>query len=461
MIIRKIIDKLHGKKAVCALLVFALSMTGMAIISRIGDSFMMPHAKIGAIREMILEYPVEIQGVIKAQSAKPMYGIENLKVGEVLVEANQLVAKGDVLFGIDLEDLEDKMQSSERELQKLTLQIEGLENNYESQLNERNRNISRAKEDYSDAENSVNYAIDVAYQNMENARIALENHENQPMDQTGQDSEQDIAAAWEQEHAVLEQNYVQMKQLYDEAVLSGDETMKTASRQMQDADTEIPQDNSADLLKIDVEDLKKFIEELAALKENSGKVNADADGRVSQINISVGSVLGTEPAILLEDSEQAFRFEGGFDSQLSALVTEGEQCGIELTDGSKILENQKITTVSRDEEGDCKVSVDLDLGAVNKSGEAILRFTKTSKLYKKCIPLSALFQGGEGDYVLAVEESVTILGAQITAVKIPVTVLEENGEYAAVEGDFSEHTEIIINANKTIKDGDRIRIVDE
>ena len=142
-------------------------------------------------------------------------------------------------------------------------------------------------------------------------------------------------------------------------------------------------------------------------------------------------------------------------------MTEGEQCTIELTDGSKKLENQKITSVSRDEEDGYKASVNLDLGTVNKSGEAVLHFTKTSKLYKTCIPLSALFQGSEGDYVLAVGESVTILGAQITAVKIPVTVLEQNGEYAAVDGDFSKYTELVINANKTIKDGDRIRIVDE
>ena len=60
--------------------------------------------------------------------------------------------------------------------------------------------------------------------------------------------------------------------------------------------------------------------------------------------------------------------------------------------------------------------------------------------------------------MIRVAEKPTVLGLQATAEYVPVTVLETNGTYAAVEGSLSADDCIVVNASKTIKEGDRIRI---
>ena len=53
------------------------------------------------------------------------------------------------------------------------------------------------------------------------------------------------------------------------------------------------------------------------------------------------------------------------------------------------------------------------------------------------------------------------MGAQLIAEYVPVTLIENNEEYAAVEGEISEHSKMVVRASKTIKEGDRVRIMEK
>ena len=79
------------------------------------------------------------------------------------------------------------------------------------------------------------------------------------------------------------------------------------------------------------------------------------------------------------------------------------------------------------------------------------------------LPLSALRQGEGSDYyVLVVTEKETVLGEELTAQKVDVKVEKRDGEYAAVtEGALGRNDKIIIDSNKAIKDGDRVRLETE
>ena len=76
-------------------------------------------------------------------------------------------------------------------------------------------------------------------------------------------------------------------------------------------------------------------------------------------------------------------------------------------------------------------------------------------------PLSALYRGSSGYYVIEIKEEETVLGAQLIAEYVPVTLIENNEEYAAVEGEISEHSKMVVRASKTIKEGDRVRIMEK
>ena len=68
----------------------------------------------------------------------------------------------------------------------------------------------------------------------------------------------------------------------------------------------------------------------------------------------------------------------------------------------------------------------------------------------------------EGQDVLVVTEKETVLGEELTAKRVDVKVEKRDGEYAAVtEGVLGRNDKIIIDSNKTVEDGDRVRLETE
>ena len=74
------------------------------------------------------------------------------------------------------------------------------------------------------------------------------------------------------------------------------------------------------------------------------------------------------------------------------------------------------------------------------------------------IPLSALREERGTTYVLIAETRSGILGENETAVKMGVTVLKKDKDHAAIESSLNQESRIIIQSNKYVKEGDRIRI---
>lgn len=386
-----------------AFIIFMVFMAIMTVVSGIVDFYMIPQVSVGSFEEMELQYPIEIEGRVQTIEKQAVYCMDNLLIENVLVQKNDIVQKGDLLFQIDMEDLDEKIRQMEQEVRKYELQIKDLENAYQAQVKQQSRNLSRAKEDYNDALNV-----------------------------TG-----------------------------DDAAVSGGEALKTAARQIEDAGMEIIKGNSAALLQIDMEVLKEDVKRLYDLQKAKGRIYSGVDGRVFECTISTGSITSPEPVIVLEDFSRSFRFEGLIEENILPYVESGTECTLEMKYGDDVLEGVAISKVEEGEEGAYRVMAELHSDSIGHTGEAVLSFTKTSRRYPNCIPLSALYQGDEGYYVIEVKEDYTILGIRPVAEYVPVTLIEKNDEYAAVEGNVSECNKIVVDADKEIKEGDRVRVVGE
>ena len=82
--------------------------------------------------------------------------------------------------------------------------------------------------------------------------------------------------------------------------------------------------------------------------------------------------------------------------------------------------------------------------------------------YSCCVPLSAVYSDNGSDYVLLVKEKETILGTELTAEKRKVKVLGRDEEYVALEdGAVTEDEIFVVDSDKDIKDGARIRLKEE
>ena len=82
-----------------------------------------------------------------------------------------------------------------------------------------------------------------------------------------------------------------------------------------------------------------------------------------------------------------------------------------------------------------------------------------SEQYNICVPLQSLRQNGNYQYFIYVAtEQDTVFGKEMVAKEMPVTILDKNERYAAIQEAVSE--DVIVSASKDIIDGSRVKIIE-
>ena len=84
-----------------------------------------------------------------------------------------------------------------------------------------------------------------------------------------------------------------------------------------------------------------------------------------------------------------------------------------------------------------------------------------SDSYECCVPAEAVYSENQRYYVYALGRRQTILGEELAVEKVPVTVLDQNEKYAALEpGVITSETEVIVRSDKEVKEGVIVRYME-
>lgn len=423
-----------------AVVMFLSVMAVLTLLSRVVDSYVIPQAAVCTLEEMQLSYEWKVEGRVRTKGRRALYCQENLRIENVWVQENDIVQKGDLLFTLDRKDLQTKIARMEEEIHKYDLQIADMEHASQMQADPQS------------------FQADQAAEGDSNILIVTPDQAN-------------VAKA-------------------------GNFDMISSSAGAENS-------NAADIQRLEKKQAQESLQQLYLLREAKGQVCAQFAGGIFTCAISTGSLTSAEPVLIVEDFRQPFQFEGivggngysyagadaageedslamnesGAGGNLSLAgagspnlnmrgnqdfpVEEGLEGTLEMGDGDVVLEGVKISKVAEGEEGTYRVTAELADGSVSRTGNAVLRFTKESRRYRKCVPRSALHEERSGYYVMVVKEEKTVLGIKPVAQYVPVTLIEHNDEYAAVEGNISEDDKMIVDTNKEIKEGKRVRIVEE
>ena len=95
--------------------------------------------------------------------------------------------------------------------------------------------------------------------------------------------------------------------------------------------------------------------------------------------------------------------------------------------------------------------------SIGQSGD--FSISKDAGPYSCCVPLSALYQENGKVYVYVTDTENTVLGTVMVARKVEVTVQDRNQTIAALgEGSLSTDQAVIVQADRELKDGSRVRI---
>ena len=252
----------------------------------------------------------------------------------------------------------------------------------------------------------------------------------------------------------------QAQEVYDDAVAALETTKTTYGRAVNSANLPASTSNSAQIGQITYDQMGVQLEKLNALREAEGKILAPTDGIVTRCNVQTGEKTTDTTAVLLADMSQGCKFSGLATEEQSQYIGVGDI--VTLRAGNKNYKDLPVTTFSTSaENGDgYRLTVQLPANTLTLGANVQLSYTKKSQPYSCCVPLAALHLDDRNQtYVLVVQQTDSVMGAELQAKKVTVTVLEQNETMAALaDGTLDPKDQVIVSSDKAIDNGSRVRV---
>lgn len=324
---------------------------------------------------------------------------------------------------------------TQEEKQKIREQVNARPENV-SLLQKANDEINKAKDALTEAENALS-----AYNEQQN---------------------NSSSASYDEQLKTLYDDYKAKEEAYNEAVKQRQSTIQSANRTLEDAKAPENVDTATALTENDdLEEKQLAVDELQKVMDVNGKITAPSDGLITKVNVTTGETTTEDTAIRISDQSAGYKFTATLDKASAKYLSKDDKVTLDLGNGTTV---EGLTVQSIDVSAEDKNSYELTVSIpakVKKLGSiATLKVEKASKKYDTCVPLGALHSDGDKYYVYVINEKDTILGTETAVDKVQVDILDKNNEQAAIEGSFSWGQQFVLTSSKTLRNGDRVRLVE-
>ena len=270
------------------------------------------------------------------------------------------------------------------------------------------------------------------------------------------------SANYDEQLKTLYDDYKAKEEAYNEAVKQRQSTIQSANRTLEDAKAPENVDTATALTaNDDLEEKQLAVDELQKVMDVNGKITAPSDGLITKVNVTTGETTTEDTAIRISDQSAGYKFTATLDKASAKYLSKDDKVTLDLGNGTTV---EGLTVQSIDVSAEDKNSYELTVSIpakVKKLGSiATLKVEKASKKYDTCVPLGALHSDGDKYYVYVINEKDTILGTETAVDKVQVDILDKNNEQAAIEGSFSWGQQFVLTSSKTLRNGDRVRLVE-
>lgn len=182
------------KKIVTGFVVFLGLMWLCTLISRSVYAAGLPMASAVLSEKKYVEHIVEAEGIVEEGGQQAVVSLDGLRVEVLMVHVGDEVAKGDVLFQVDLEDLQEMIGEKQTEITKLQYQISAIQENQKLAQQRKALEEERARQDYDDTARQKDTDVGRAKESYVQAENDLDEHNNDPVYIT---SDEDRQKAWD------------------------------------------------------------------------------------------------------------------------------------------------------------------------------------------------------------------------------------------------------------------------
>lgn len=502
----------HAKRG---LIWFFTIMLALTFLSRTASEALLAKVSVKGISGGTIDQSISGNGIWTAANARqqrPDY--EGLRVEQVFVHQGMEVREGDALYSYELSSIQAAQADLSLKIEQYRLQIKGLKTGRSESAQNAAFMLAQAKEELQAAQGKLD---DAASQIAADKRKAYEDalfaHQTQAVRRDAEISaaEREVAAAeavldpsdpatqaaldaskaaltkligdWD---AALAEPLRKVQQAendwrrvqngtydfaselasYRDAISAAERAVETAQfnyaqARENDSDTNKNIGYQIDGIMLNMEREQKKYDALSALLEQDGIVYSIMSGMVTALDVSAGALTTGETAVAIATEGLVFQVE--LPSKQAQSVSVGDAVTL-MKDGKAQKEKLTVSEIGTpDASRTCSlicVSKNQEIQTFGGTQDYIIE-KKTAKQNIR-VPIEALREDGSGKYyVLTLGEQETVLGMQMIAVRVDVTLLFHDENYAAVDGALSGGDQIILSSNKYIEANDRVVIRDD
>lgn len=469
---------------------------------RIGDVFVQVGTKIKE-GDLLFTYDRnELQNLYEAKKA----AVEKNKIEQEKLSLNDsksALKSAELAKKYAQQSMEEAEENLEASKQSINDEIEEAyqkaKDSYEALKSERDNDINSAKEalkkaqkelkDLQDKKNTVQ--TDVNTENTENISDN-ESANDATIDQQLEEAKQAVEVAqndlehkkekWKESIEAAKESQKEAKETWDAVqngsydytlgLSSANSALTQAQKSMEEAQLAVEsaienKENEADSasltsksIQLDIDLASKEVEELKSLLDAKGNVYASAEGTVVSVDIEAGAV--TTGAEKLACAVNGVVLEVNLEKDEKEKLAIGDEVQVYIGDNKESQKAEISSLEMKEKDGTYACEINLPEADYTIGGEASFEWNKDSAQYDKCIPIRSLREDGMGQtYVLIVSQKEGILGNELQATRLDVTVIDKDTSTAAVEGAITYEDQIIIGSNKDITQGDRIRVQED
>lgn len=426
------------KKILLGFFVFLCLMWLCTIISKSIYASRLPIVNVDSAEQKYVEHKVEAEGIVVAGDKNPVTALSGIRVNKLMVQVGDRVKEGDVLFTVDMDDLDEIMAKKQTEISRLQLQINTILENEELARQKKALEEERAREDYDALSRYNNTLVGRAAEEVNQAENHIEN--------------QDGGTDEELKDALQSAAYAEA-----DAKWARDNAIKEAERNVQDILFPENEDATLSSYQLELSDMQKDLARYQAIKNADGLITAPRDGLITDIYIDAGSRIPESAAMLFADDSVPCQFKAVLDREQKSYVGLNDTVSLKL-DGSRETEvTVDYLAESETMPGSYEIYINLPDGMGMPGLSGTMSHTEQGEKYSCCISPLALHKEDTRSYVYVVKEREGILGVEYYMEEISVKVLDENESWAAVEGALDKDSRIIISSTKEVHNGDIVR----
>lgn len=338
------------------------------------------------------------------------------------------------------QDQYDYVQELKDDLAAAKLQQQAKKNEAAAQERERKQTLSRAQEDYDETISKNEKLVRKAKELWQEAEQKLENYQN------GEDEDSADDSLVEDARKTLEDAKSQQTQ-----------QKKSAKRAIEDAGETDAVDHSVEINNVSIAEKQRALAQLQKTKEQEGKIVAQTDATVSKILLTAGDRTTETAAFLLADLSEGARFTTEISKEDAKYVAVGDVVTLKVND--KSYEDMTVLSTETNEDSSVRVTVYVPKKTISIGTHASMEIEQTSEKYATTLPLTAIHAEQSKYFVYVLEKEDTVLGEETVARKVNVSIVEKNGEYAALsDGSLSEDDSVIVESDTMLANGEKVRL---